>query len=147
MSTFKISMKPKERIYINGAVIQFDRKTSLEFLNDVQFLLESHILQLDQANTPLKRLYFTVQIQLMSPNDTQIAKKKFSEQLMQLLSTFDDHYITNELKNIDRMVKEARFHEAMKALRPLFKAEEEIFSSIKTSFPFDDIEQLEAAVG
>ena len=54
--SFRISLKPAERIYINGAVIRVDRRVSLEFLNDVQFLLENHVLQAEQANTPLRQL-------------------------------------------------------------------------------------------
>ena len=44
-NTLKISLKPNEKIYINGAVLRVDRKVSIELLNDVQFLLENHVLQ------------------------------------------------------------------------------------------------------
>ena len=70
VAAFKLSMKPNERVYVNGAVLRFDRKTSVEFLNNVHFLLESHVLQVEDANTPLKRLYFSIQLQLMTPHDT-----------------------------------------------------------------------------
>ena len=140
MATFKISMKPNERIYINGAVIRFDRKTSLEFLNDVQFLLESHVMQANEADTPLKRLYFVVQAQLMSPNDASATAEVFNEQLEQLLGTFEDPTVVHDLKNIDRLVKETRFHEAMKTLRQLFPIEKAILDSFKTSFPFEVLE-------
>ena len=43
--TLRITLKANEKIYINGAVIRADRKVSLELLNDVQFLLENHVLQ------------------------------------------------------------------------------------------------------
>lgn len=147
MSTFKVSMKPNERIYINGAVLKFDRKTSFEFLNDVQFLLESHILQADEATTPLRRLYFTIQLQLMSPNDVGEASKIFQEQFDQLLMTFDDYHIRHELIDIDHMVKERRLHEAMKALRALYPLENKIFESIRTSFPFDRMSEPQPEVG
>ena len=61
-STLKISLKANEKIYINGAVVRFDRKVTLEFLNDVQFLLENHVLQPEDASTPLRQLYFIVQV-------------------------------------------------------------------------------------
>jgi len=137
MATFKISMKPNERIYINGAVIRFDRKTSLEFLNDVQFLLESHVMQAAEADTPLKRLYFVIQAQLMSPNDRDATTDMFNEQLEQLLTTFEDPTVVHDLKNVDRMVKETRFHEAMKTLRLLFPIEKAILDAFNTSFPFE----------
>jgi len=140
MASFKISMKPNERIYINGAVIRFDRKTSLEFLNDVHFLLESHVMQAADADTPLKRLYFIVQAKLMAPQNGPVTNEMFDEQLTELLSTFDDSTIVHELKNIDRLVKETRFHEAMKTLRSLFPIEKAMLDSFKTSFPFEVVD-------
>jgi flagellar protein FlbT len=61
-NTLKISLKPNEKIYINGAVVRVDRKVSIEFLNDVQFLLENHVLQPEDASTPLRQLYFIAQM-------------------------------------------------------------------------------------
>ena len=147
MSTFKISLKPHERVYINGAVIKVDRKTSLEFLNDVQFLLESQVLQAADANTPLKRLYFTVQIQLMSPSDTAAANKMFKEQLQQLLLTFEDAMVRSELANVEKMVAESRFHEAMKTLRSLYPIEERLLEGFNTSFPFEETQVPQAKAG
>ena len=147
MSTFKISLKPHERVYINGAVIKVDRKTSLEFLNDVQFLLESQVLQAADANTPLKRLYFTVQIQLMSPSDTTAANKMFKEQLQQLLLTFEDAMVRTELANVEKMVAESRFHEAMKTLRTLYPIEERLLEGFNTSFPFEESQVPQAKAG
>ena len=147
MSTFKISLKPHERVYINGAVIKVDRKTSLEFLNDVQFLLESQVLQAVDADTPLKRLYFTVQIQLMSPSDTVAASRMFNDQLKQLLLTFEDSMVRSELANVKKLVSEQRFHEAMKTLKSLYPVEQRLLRDFKTSFPFEDSELLQAKAG
>jgi len=147
LSTFKISLKPHERVYINGAVIKVDRKTSLEFLNDVQFLLESQVLQAADANTPLKRLYFTVQIQLMSPSDTVAAKRMFKEQLEQLLLTFEDSMVRNELAGVEKLVAESRFHEAMKTLKSLYPIEARLLEGINTSFPFEETQPVQAKAG
>lgn len=66
-STLRISLKSGEKIFINGAVLRVDRKVALEFLNDVTFLLENHVLQPDQATTPLRQLYFIAQMILINP--------------------------------------------------------------------------------
>ncbi|MEP0944767.1 MAG: flagellar biosynthesis repressor FlbT [Rhizobiaceae bacterium] len=147
MSTFKISLKPHERVYINGAVIKVDRKTSLEFLNDVQFLLESQVLQAAEADTPLKRLYFTVQIQLMSPSDTTAARRMFKEQLEQLLLTFEESTVRDSLVAVERLVADGRFHEAMKSLKSLYPIEQRLLNGINTSFPFEESEPLQAKAG
>jgi hypothetical protein len=57
----KVHLKPNERVYINGGVIKVDRKVTIELMNEVVFLLEGHILQEDEATTPLRQLYFIVQ--------------------------------------------------------------------------------------
>ena len=74
---FSISLKSGERIYINGAVVRADRKVSIEFLNDVTFLLEAHVMQPEQTTTPFRQLYFIVQTMLMDPTDTAAAKQLF----------------------------------------------------------------------
>ena len=50
-----ITLRAGEKLYINGAVIRVDRKATIELLNDVTFLLENHVMQADQATTPLGR--------------------------------------------------------------------------------------------
>ena len=62
-----ITLRAGERLFINGAVIRVDRKASIELLNDVTFLLENHVLQAEQATTPIRQIYFAVQIMLMDP--------------------------------------------------------------------------------
>ena len=66
----RISLRNGERIYVNGAVLRVDRKVAIELLNDVTFLLESQVMQVADANTPLRQLYFIVQLLLINPADT-----------------------------------------------------------------------------
>lgn len=124
-SSFKIFLKANERIFINGAVIRVDRKVSLELLNDVQFLLENHVLQAEDATTPLRQLYFLVQVMVMSPADRDAAMPLFRESLPALLSAFSNHRIVTELKHVDRLVTEEKYYEALKTIRGLYPDEEE----------------------
>lgn len=129
-STFKISLKANERIFINGAVIRVDRKTSLEFLNNVNFLLENHVLQSEDAKTPLRQLYFIVQVMLMSPQDAESARQLFRGSLAALLSTVENTVLLNELKTIDRLVGEERIFDALRSIRSLFPLEAEIMNPV-----------------
>src|SRR5690606_41133694 len=99
-NTLKITLKANEKIYINGAVIRADRKVSLEFLNDVQFLLQGHVLQPEDATTPLKQLYFIVQIILMNPEGAADAREMLRRSLPLLLSCFSDEQILSTLKHV-----------------------------------------------
>ncbi|AZO74005.1 MAG: flagellar biosynthesis repressor FlbT [Mesorhizobium sp.] len=122
-NTLKISLKPNEKIYINGAVIRVDRKVTIELMNDVQFLLESHVIQAEQASTPLRQLYFIVQIMLVNPSGASEARDMFRRSLPMLIASFDNQEICSALKQIDRMVGEDHIYEALKAIRALYPLE------------------------
>lgn len=127
-STFKITLKANEKLYVNGAVIRSDRKVSLEFLNDVQFLLESHVLQAEDANTPLRQLYFIVQVMQMNPGAAEEARAMFRRSLPLLMACFTDARILGDLKQVDRLVSEDNVFEALKTIRQLYGVEAEILA-------------------
>ena len=127
-NTLKISLRPNEKIYINGAVVRVDRKVTLELLNDVQFLLESHVLQAEDASTPLKQLYFIVQIMLINPQGASGALDLYRQSLPLLLASFDDSGITAALKHVDRLVSEGHVYEALKTIRSLYPLERRALS-------------------
>ncbi len=125
-NTLKVSLRPGEKIYINGAVVRVDRKVTLELLNDVQFLLESHVLQLDEASTPLRQLYFILQVMLMNPTGASEAYEMFRRSLPLMLASFSDPEISGTLKHIDQMVGEGHVYEALKAIRSLYPLERQV---------------------
>jgi flagellar protein FlbT len=128
-NTLKITLKANEKIYINGAVIKTDRKVSLEFLNNVQFLLEGHVLQPEDATSPLKQLYFIIQIILMNPDGATEAREMLRRSLPLLLACFSHDQILASLKHIDQLVSEGHVFEALKALRGLFPLEKHILAA------------------
>ena len=59
----KISLKPNERMILDGAVItNGPNKTEFIVENNVPILRQKNILSIDDADTPAKRIYFTVQL-------------------------------------------------------------------------------------
>ena len=127
-NSLKITLKANEKIYVNGAVIRADRKVSLEFLNEVQFLLEGHVLQPEDASTPLRQLYFIIQMILMNPEGATDARDMLRRSLPLLLACFSDEQMLSSLKHIDRLVNEGHVYEALKALRGLYTHEEKILA-------------------
>jgi len=63
----KIKLKPNETIYIGSAVIQNapDSAATLLIKNKVPVLRSKDVLQEEQAVTPVKRLYFLIQLVYM----------------------------------------------------------------------------------
>lgn len=125
-ATMHISLRAGEKIYINGGVLRVDRKVSLELLNDVTFLLESHVIQAEDAKTPLRQLYFVVQLMLIQPSEAEQAQAMFRRLLPLLLTTFENREIVGGLKTLDALVAEGRHFEALKTIRSLFAVENSI---------------------
>ncbi|MGF9693366.1 MULTISPECIES: flagellar biosynthesis repressor FlbT [unclassified Rhizobium] len=128
-STLRISLKSGERIFINGAVLRVDRKVALEFLNDVTFLLENHVLQLEDATTPLRQLYFIAQMMLINPEGKDQSMAMFRKSVTMLLTCFQDEEVLAELKRIDAMVVSGRAFDALKAIRGLYSIEDRILNN------------------
>lgn len=128
-NTLKISLRPNEKIYLNGAVIRADRKVSIELLNDVNFLLESHVMQPQNASTPLRQLYFITQVILMNPGEADDARDMFRRSLPLLLATFSDEQIKASLKYVDQLVSEGHVYDALKVIRGLYPIEADILKT------------------
>ena len=123
---FSISLKSGERIYINGAVVRADRKVSIEFLNDVTFLLEAHVMQPEQTTTPFRQLYFIVQTMLMDPTDTAAARQLFDSAHANLCGALTNPELLVALLEVRPLVDAKRYFEGLKTLRSCFAKEEEI---------------------
>lgn len=128
-STLRISLKSGEKIFINGAVLRVDRKVALEFLNDVTFLLENHVLQPEQATTPLRQLYFIAQMMLINPEGREQSTVMFRKSVTMLLACFHNDEVLAELKRVDALVATGKAFDALKAIRSLYPIEEKILSN------------------
>lgn len=128
-NSLRISLKAGERIFINGAVLRVDRKVSLEFMNDVTFLLENHVMQPEKATSPLRQLYFIVQMMLINPAGVEQSMVMFRKSIVMLLTCFTDEEVLSELKHIDGMVVQGKAFESLKAIRALYPAEEKIMNT------------------
>lgn len=122
--TIRLSLRAGERIYINGAVLRVDRKTELQLLNDATFLLEPHVLQPEQATTPLRQLYFLAQTILMDPGDAARGRAMFAATHSDMLRVLSDRVLAAEIEPLGRLVEQGRVFDAMKRMRGLFPLED-----------------------
>jgi flagellar protein FlbT len=124
----RISLRAGERIYINGAVLRVDRKVSLELLNDVTFLLESHVLLAEQATTPLRQLYFIVQSMLIDPSSAAQAQVLFEQSYALLMASFDNADVRAGLVHAQQLVAAGKVFDALKSIRALYPIEAQILA-------------------
>jgi flagellar protein FlbT len=126
-----ISLRAGERIYLNGAVVRVDRKVSLELLNDVVFLLEAHVLQVEETTTPLRQLYFVLQTILMDPRNAEATTALFRDVHASTLRSFPNETVVGGLKTAGELVGDGRIFEALRTVGALFAIEDTILGRAK----------------
>ena len=131
----QISLKAGERIYINGAVVRVDRKVSIELMNDVAFMLESHVMQAEETTTPLRQLYFVLQTLLMAPGQAETVLSLFHELHTSTAASFTNKDVLADLATVARLVDADRIFEALKTIRGLFATEDMILNSVPPAKP------------
>ena len=119
-----IMLRAGEKLYLNGAVFRADRKVGVELLNEATFLLEAHVLSVEKATTPLRQLYFIVQMMLMNPLDTTAAGRLFEDTLERMRRTYDDAAVLDALEQTRRFVETTRYFDALKVLRGVFSRDD-----------------------
>lgn len=126
-----IHLKRGEKLYVNGAVLRVDRRTSIEFLNDVTFLLENHVMQAEEATTPLRQLYFVVQTMLMDPANAGMTAELYKHLSFRTRQAMGDDTVCDAIDLADRKVAEGRYFDALKQLRQSFSAEKRLERTIQ----------------
>jgi flagellar protein FlbT len=121
-----LKLRAGEKLYINGAVIKVTRTATIELLNDATFLLESHVIQPEEASTPLRQLYFVLQTQLMERGASPAAKRMFKTMLADTCAAFAVSEASDGLRAAGALAEADRAFEALKVLRALFPLEEEL---------------------
>ena len=130
----RLSLRAGERIYINGAVLRVDRKVAIELMNDATFLLESHVLQAEEATTPLRQLYFAAQTLLIEPAKAQAARALYDGIRDGLLAATGEPALREGLASADALVAAGRLFEALKMIRGLYPLEAALLAADAATF-------------
>ncbi|MFN0192267.1 MAG: flagellar biosynthesis repressor FlbT [Aestuariivirga sp.] len=121
-----IHLKRNEKLYINGAVVRLDRRGTIQLLNDANFLMENHIMQPEEATTPLKQVYFLVQLMIMDPQNAHLMMELFKVNVAQLRQITNNAELANAVETIEGMVVKGEYFESMKIIRQNFALEKQI---------------------
>lgn len=127
-AAMRLSLRAGGKLYINGAVLRVDRKTSIEILNDATFLLDHHVMQPEDASSPLRQLYFIAQTMLIDPDSAPGSRFVFDESRRLLTEGFEHPRILAGLESIGELMETGRTLEVMKTIRALIPIEDEILA-------------------
>lgn len=131
MTGLVLKLAPKERVLINGAVIENgDRRSRLAIMTP-----NAHILRLRDAihpqevTTPVRRVCYVVQLVLSGdavPAEARPQLLRGIEQLSQVLTDSDSRAL---LAAATAAVLEDQHYQALKVLRSLLPREERLFAA------------------
>lgn len=127
--TMQFRVRPGERLFLNGAAMEFDRKVLVEFLNDVTFLLKAHVLRPEQAETPLKQLYFVVQLNLIELDKKETRYGLVEKTLADVRAATRDPSLCEGLDRVRQLIEADRCFDALKLMRRMFPIEAELLTT------------------
>ncbi|MCC7253303.1 flagellar biosynthesis repressor FlbT [Hyphomicrobium sp.] len=132
-TTTRVTLRAGERIFINGAVLKSNGRSSLEILNDVPYLVEHEIMHAQQTSTPLRQLYYILQTMVMEPRGLERAGGVYLETMQLLCETLTNAAVLAGLETIRQQVAEGSPFAALKTLRTLIPVEDAILGGTRSS--------------
>lgn len=132
MSGLVLKLAPKERILINGAVIENgDRRSRLSIMSpNANILRLRDAIHPDEVNTPVRRVCYIAQLVLSGdaePADARLQLLRGIEQLSQVLTDVDSRA---HLDSATDAVGDGQFYQALKALRLLLPREDRLLAAV-----------------
>lgn len=128
MTGLVLKLAPKERVLINGAVIENgDRRSRLAILTP-----NAHILRLrdaihpEQVTTPVRRVCYIVQLVLSGDAEPKQARQQLLRGIEQLSQVFTDPDSRGLLNAASSAVLADQHYQALKLLRGLLPREERL---------------------
>ncbi len=121
----KIGLKPGEKLFVGGAVIQNGTAAAeLVLLNDIPLLREKDILSEDAASSHCRRIQLCVQLMYMDfPNLTRY-QKNYAALVQELLEAAPS--AASPVAEINHHLAFGEYYQALKAARRLVQYEEEL---------------------
>ncbi|QUS57447.1 flagellar biosynthesis repressor FlbT [Pseudovibrio brasiliensis] len=139
----RLHLKAGEKVFINGAVLSFEQKTSVKLLNDASFLLEAYVMQPEDTTTPLRQLYFYVQNALIDPKTELESLHGALLMLASIHRAVENPELIEGLGIVEKKIKDKRYFDALRTLKKLFAVEMAIWSDEQSK---DESEQSETVV-
>lgn len=118
----KIILKPHEKIFLAGAVIENgSTRASFTVLNDAAILREKDILTEAKADTPCKLAYFLVQLMYMDGENAADYQERFAVLAREIAAA--DPNTAELLNEIAQMVLQQKYYPALRLANQLIAYE------------------------
>ena len=122
----KLSLKPGEKFVLNGAVLaNGDKRTSLIIQNKACVLREKDIMQVEDANTPARRIYFPIMMMYLDAETADTYYSQFALRMTEFMQAISDRRALAVCVDISKDVMNGSYYKALVQCRTLFEFEQE----------------------
>ena len=119
----KLSLKPKEAVVVNGAVLRNgDRRGTILLQNQARVLRQKDVLQAEATESPVQHLYFAVmQMYLTGETDSGLYEDAMNV-LTDVIATSQDDILTQRAVEVSILLAADRIYNALSKCRQMMKA-------------------------
>jgi flagellar protein FlbT len=131
MSGLVLKLSPKERVLINGAVIENgDRRSRLSIMTpNANILRLRDAIHPDEVTTPVRRVCYIAQLVLSGDAEEEEARLQILRGIEQLSQVFTDADSRAQLAQATDHILGGNAYQALKSLRTLLPREERLMAS------------------
>jgi len=133
MAGLVLKLGPKERVLVNGAVIENgDRRTRLSIVTPGANILRLRdAIHPEEVNTPVRRVCYVAQLVLSGDADIGDAKTQLLRGIEQLSQVFTDADSRALLSQATEHLVDGQVYQTLKSLRGLLAREERLIAAGK----------------
>jgi flagellar protein FlbT len=126
----KISLKPHEKVFIGGAVVQNDEgHVVFSILNDVPVLREKDVVTEAEANSPCGRIYLCVQLMYMDPQNLVSYQSSYGALMAEVLNAAPS--TQTMIAEMNAELACGKYYQALKIARKLMQYEQELINHVR----------------
>ena len=123
-----IDLKPQERIIIGNALITNDAsRARLHIEGEAPILREKDIMREEEANSPCKRIYFTIQMMYLAADPSKMHDIYF-QQIHDIQNAAPS--TSTFFMKINDFILNNQYYKALKEARNLMEHERELLASV-----------------
>lgn len=121
----KLTLRPGEKFIINGAVIQNgDRRCNLVIQNQASLLRERDIMRIEEAATPMRRIYFAIMMMYLDTKGEKQFYEEFVLRMTQFMNAVSSPEAVQKCVAIIQFVHDKQYYKALTAAKSLYAFEE-----------------------
>lgn len=131
MSGLVLKLAPKERVLINGAVIENgDRRSRLSIVSpNANILRLRDAIHPEEARTPVRRICYATQLVLTGDADPTESRKKLLRHIEELSRILTDNDSRSLLAGATEALLNDQFYQCLKSLRALIPREDRLLAA------------------